>query len=155
MTETPTLADFRHGLIFLRDGHPAQALEYFRRAAELEKRNPIYLFFLGLSVARAQKKWTMAVEFCETALRMKRNEAQLYLNLAEVYVSAGRRENAIQILDTAVGNIGHNARIRRIRDKLGRRHASVLPFLDRQHFLNRGLGKWRHRAVAYFRRSES
>jgi Flp pilus assembly protein TadD len=154
MPETPALAVFKQGLKFLRDGHPAQALESFRHAAELEQTNPIYLSFLGLSVARAQKKWTPALDFCETAVRMKRDEAQLYLNLAEVYVSAGRREKAIQMLDAAMRNIGHDARIKRIRDKFGWRHSLVLPFLDRQHFLNRGLGKWRHRAVAYLRRSE-
>jgi Flp pilus assembly protein TadD len=109
MAETPALVDFKRGLTFLRDGYPAQALECFRHAAALEQTNPIYLSFLGLSVARAQKKWTPALDFCETALRMKHKEVQLYVNLAEVYVSAGRRENAVQILDAALRNIGPDA----------------------------------------------
>jgi Flp pilus assembly protein TadD len=151
MAERPGLVDFKQGLRFLRDGHAAQALECFRHAVEFEQTNPIYLSFLGLSVARSERNWTSALEFCETALRMKRNEARLYLNLAEVYVSAGRREKAVQILDAALRNIGDDPGIKRMRGKLGRRHPLVLPFLDRQHLLNRALGKWRHRAVVYLR----
>jgi Flp pilus assembly protein TadD len=107
MPHNPAFADFKHGLTLLRNGHASEALEYFRRAAEVEKCNPVYLSFLGLAVARAQKEWTTAVDFCETALRMKRNEAQLYVNLAEVYVSADRRENAVRefVTSSAAGTI--------------------------------------------------
>ena len=35
---------------------------------------------------------------CDSAVRMKRNQAQLYLNLAEVYISAGRKEDAREAL---------------------------------------------------------
>jgi Flp pilus assembly protein TadD len=149
MAERHGLVEFKQGLTFLRDGYAAQAVECFRHAVELEQTNPIYISFLGLSLARAEKKWKPALEFCETALRMKRNEARLYVNLVEVLVSTGQREKAIQLLDAAPQNIRENAGIKRMRDKLGRRHPAVLPFLDRQNFLNRGLGKWRHRTMAY------
>jgi Flp pilus assembly protein TadD len=102
MAERPSLVDFKQGLRFLRDGHSAQALECFCHAVELEQTNPIYISFLGLALARAEKKWKAALEFCETALHMKRNETRLYMNLAEVYVSTGQREKAVQILDAAL-----------------------------------------------------
>jgi tetratricopeptide (TPR) repeat protein len=53
-------------------------------------------------LARAQSKWTAAVELCKTAINMQRKKAQLYMNLADVYVSAGRRDRAIETLDTAL-----------------------------------------------------
>jgi Tetratricopeptide repeat len=89
------------------------------------------------------------VELCRTALSLKRNDAQLYLNLAQVYVSAGRREDAVQTLDTAVSYCGTDTRIRRrrMRGKLGRRGSPVLPFFGRENFLNRSLGKLRHRVL--------
>jgi Flp pilus assembly protein TadD len=139
------LTEFKQGISLLRNGHSAEAVEHLRYAAESERQNPFYLSFLGLSVARAQRKWSAAVKLCETALSLRRTEAQLYLNLAEVYVSAGRRDDAVAVLDRGLVYFSVDARIRRARADLGRRCTPPLPFLERGHFLNRSLGKLRHR----------
>ena len=154
MGEDATVAEFKVGIKLLRDGHPNEAFEYFRNAADSEQRNPFYLSFLGLSVARAQRKWAAALQLCETALSLRRSEAQFYLNLAEVYVSAGRRDDAVAVLDRSLMYLRVDARIRRARANLGRRCSPVLPFLDRGHFLNRGLGKLRHRVLGRLGNSE-
>jgi hypothetical protein len=93
------------------------------------------------------------VELCKTAVIMKRNEAQLYVNLAEVCVSAGRRTDAVEILDTALKYCGADARITRVRAKLGRRSSPVLSFLERDNVVNRSLGKLRHRMLKRLRKS--
>jgi Flp pilus assembly protein TadD len=145
MAEDAAVADFKLGINLLRKGHSVEATKYFRQAAELEHENPYYLSFLGVSVARAQRKWAAAVKLCETALSLRRNEVQLYLNMAEVYVSAGRRDDAVEVLDKALIYFRTDARIRRARANLGMRCSPVLPFLERGHFLNRSLGKLRRR----------
>lgn len=145
MPENSAFAEFKQGIGLLQNGHSAEAVEYLRHAAELDQQNPFYLSFLGVSVARSQRKWTAAVELCKSALSLRRNEAQLYLNLAEVYVSAGRRDDAIEVLERALIQIRLDPRIKRARAKLGRRSPPVLSFLDRGHILNRKLGKLRHR----------
>jgi Flp pilus assembly protein TadD len=145
--ENSALAEFKQGIGLLQNGHSAEAVEYLRHAAELDQQNPYYLSFLGVSVARSQRKWTAAVELCKAALSLKRNEAQLYLNLSEVYVAAGRRDDAIEILERALIQMRLDPRIKRARAKLGRRSPPVLPFLDRGHILNRKLGKLRHRVL--------
>ena len=61
--------------------------------------------FWGCLLARAQRKWAAAVELCEMAISLRRNEAQLYLNLAEVYVAAGRRDDAVEVLDRGFDSI--------------------------------------------------
>ena len=147
MAEQSALAEFKQGIELLRNGKSDEAVEYLRHAAELKQQNPYYLSFLGVSVARAQRKWAAAVELCETALSLRRSEAQLYLNLAEVYVSAGRRDDAVEALDRGLHYLSADPRIRRARANLGRRRSPVLPFLDRGHFLNRSLGKLRHRVL--------
>jgi Flp pilus assembly protein TadD len=147
MAEDSALAEFKQGIKLLQGGHSDEALEYLRHAAELEQQNPYYLSFLGVAVARAQRKWAAAAKFCETALSSRRSEAQFYLNLAEVYVSAGRRDDAVAVLDRGLIHFNANARIRRARAKLGRRCSPVMPFLERGHFLNRSLGKLRHRVL--------
>src|SRR5580692_8102105 len=110
MATNPALAEFKQGISLLRSGHSAEAVEYMRRAAELKQQEPYYLSFLGVSIARAQRKWAAAADLCETALTLKRNEVQLYLNLAEVYMSAGRREDAIETLDTGLRCCGADIR---------------------------------------------
>ena len=133
----------------LRDERPDDALNHFRAAAELEKQNPYYLSFLGVSVARSQRKWDHALTLCEMAVQTKHNEPQLYLNLAEVYMLAGRKEEALLTLDRAQSKFGGDGRIVQARKKLGCRRAPVLPFLDRQHALNRSLGILRSRMTRW------
>jgi Flp pilus assembly protein TadD len=155
MADNAGLAEFKQGIELLRKGQSSEALEYLRHAAELKQQNPYYLSFLGVSMARAERKWAPAVELCKTALSLKRTDAQLYLNLAQVYVSAGRREDAVLTLDTAVSYCGTDARIRRMRGKLGKRGSPILPFLERENFLNRSLGKLRHRVLLRLRKPEN
>jgi Flp pilus assembly protein TadD len=155
MADQPALAEFKEGIRLLRDGHPADAYEYFRRASELDKQNPYYLSFTGLSVSRARQKWVDPVALCETALSLKRNETQLYLNLAEVYESARRQDDAVLVLEKGLIYCKGDNRIARARANLGRRRPPVLPSLDRGHFLNRTLGKLRHRVSGSLRKSEN
>jgi len=154
MAEGTALSEFKQGLSLLRNGRSAEAVEYLRHAAEMEQQNPLYLSFLGVSVARAQRKWATAVKLCETGLSLRRTEAQLYLNMAEVYVSAGRRDDAVAVLDRGLIYFSADARIKRARANLGKRCPPVLSFLEREHFLNRGLGKLRHRLSGRVGKSE-
>jgi Flp pilus assembly protein TadD len=149
MTESVALTEFKLGVKMLRDARPHTALAHFRKAADLEKNNPYYLSFVGVSLARAERNWKTSLELCESALTMKHNEAQLYLNLAEIYTSAGRREEALMTLDRALASLGPLARIQQARQKLGRRRSPALPFLDRQNFLNKQLGFLRHRILTW------
>ena len=155
MAEDSALAEFKKGVSLLRNGQPGEAFEYLRHAAELDQKNPYYLSFLGVSVARSQRKWAAAVELCEKALSLRRKEAQLYLNLAEVYIAAGRRDDAVEILDKGLIYFSVDTRIRRARANLGKRGAPVLPFLERGHFLNRSLGMLRRRVSGRLRKSKS
>jgi Flp pilus assembly protein TadD len=152
MSEYSALAEFKEGIKLLRNGQSYEAIEYLRHAAETNQQNPYYLSFLGVSVARAQRKWAAAVQLCETALALRRNEVQLYLNLAEVYVAAGRRDDAVAVLDRALLCASMDVRVRRARADLGKRSSPILPFLEREHFLNRNLGKLRHRMLGGLRK---
>jgi Flp pilus assembly protein TadD len=153
MAEHSALDEFKQGVKLLRNGQSAEALEYLRHAAELNQQNPYYLSFLGVSVARAQRKWAPAVQLCETALSLRRNEVQLYLNLAEVYVAAGRRDDAVAVLDRGLLYSRLDVRVKRARAQLGKRNSPVLPFLERGNLLNVYLGKLRHRVLGGSRKS--
>ena len=148
MPDGSAVAQFKQGVQLLQEGYPLEAHGRFQRAVELENQNAYYLSFLGVSEARGQKKWAAAADHCESALKLKRDEAQFYLNLAEVYVSSGRREDAVAVLDRGLIYLVDDQRLRRARARMGRRRSSVLPFLERGSFLNRSLGKLRHQVLA-------
>ena len=143
--EPEHLLEFREGVELLKNEYPAKALVKLRHAFESDKRNPYYISFLGLSIARAEQKWDEASELCETALQLNRKEIKFHLNLVEVLVLAGQRDKALDRIHSASRLFGNDARLKRVRSKLEKRRAPLLPFLARNHFLNRELGKLLHR----------
>lgn len=152
-TETTTdksldsFTEFKEGVKLLKNGYPQKALVKLQSAFESDKHNPYYISFLGMSIARAQQKWAQASEFCEMAIQLNPKEIQFHLNLAEVYALAGLREMSLHKLDYAMGLFGDDSRLKRARSKVEKRRTPVLPFMGRDHFLNRELGKLRHRIL--------
>jgi tetratricopeptide (TPR) repeat protein len=145
--EMDPVANFKQGIRLLKDGHPKEALALFRLSFECEKHNPYYLSYLGLSIARAERKWEQASELCEIAIQLKNTEIQFYLNLAEVFTLSRRRERAFDTLDAALEIFGEDESLRQVRSRLEKRRSPVLSFFSRDHFLNRKLGKLRHGAL--------
>jgi predicted Zn-dependent protease len=139
------MSDFKECLQNLRDGHPDEALQHARRALGVAPKNPFYLSYTGLLAALAEKRYADAETLCREAVGMKHNHAQLYLNLADVYIQAGRTAEAIATLEKGLVSAGRDFRIRRALEKLGVRRDPVFAFLHRSHPLNRGLGRLRHR----------
>ena len=153
MMDTDAFREFKQGLTLLRDNYPRKALAHMQRAVELDKNNPYYMSYLGVVLARSEKKWAEAEELCDSAVRMKRNQAQLYLNLAEVYATAGRREDAVEALQSGLKFAQRDVRLNMALTRLAQRRPRVLGFLNRQHPLNRQLGALRHRTMQLFGQS--
>jgi len=143
--EFDPMHEFREGVELLKNEYPQKALVRFRRAYESDKHNAYYISFLGLAIARAQGKWEQACELCEIAVQLKPKELQFHLNLGEVYASAGRRGKALAQFDDALELFGEDARLVLARSKVEERRRPIVPILGRAHFLNRELGKLRHR----------
>jgi tetratricopeptide (TPR) repeat protein len=148
--EVDPKVEFREGIKLLKNDYPQKALVRFKRAFESEKHNAYYISFFGLAIARAQRKWDRASDLCEAAVQLNPKEIQFHLNLGEVYALAGRREKALDKLECAMRLFGEDARLVDARGKVEKRRAPVLPFFGRGHFLNRQLGKLRHRILKRF-----
>jgi Flp pilus assembly protein TadD len=153
MMDTEAFREFKTGLTFLRDNYADRALQHIQRATDLERNNPYYMSYLGVALARTQKKWADAERLCDAAVRMKRNQAQLYLNLAEVYVASGRREDARDALMAGMKYARRDIRLNIAMAKLTNRRNPVFSFLERKHPLNRHFGMLRHKAMSAFGRS--
>jgi Flp pilus assembly protein TadD len=147
MTETEAFKEFKQGLALLRDNFADKALTHMQRAAQLEKSNPYYMSYLGVVLARSEEKWAEAEQLCDSAVRLKRNQAQLYLNLAEVYATAGRREDALETLQAGLKYARRDIRLNLAINRLIQRRSPVFSFLSRRHPLNRQIGRLRHRTL--------
>src|SRR5262245_36891051 len=147
MTDTEAFKEFKQGLALLRDNYAEKALPHMQKATQLEKNNPYYMSYLGVVLARSEQKWAEAEKLCDNAVRMKRNQAQLYLNLAEVYATAGRRDDAVDALQAGLKYARRDVRLTIAMNRLTRRREPVLSVLNRQHPVNRQLGMIRHRAL--------
>jgi len=152
MSESEALRTFKQGLSLLRSHYPGKALPLFSKAVGLDKHNPFYLSYLGLALAQARGDIDEAEELCCAAVRMKRTQPELYLNLAEVYRRAGKKEDAVETLNTGLLLTKRDSRLSQALRKLGLRRPPVLTFLDRKHFLNRQLGRLRHRVLKSIRK---
>jgi predicted Zn-dependent protease len=147
MIQIEAFQEFRSGLAHLRGGDAHKALPHLRCALDQEPDNPYYISYVGVALAAAEQKWAEAEKLCHSAMRMNRRQAQLYLNLAEVYVAADRRQDAADILARGLHYAPHDLRLKMALDRLAMRRPPVLPFLPRLHSVNRHLGKLRHRAL--------
>jgi hypothetical protein len=74
----------------------------------------------------------------------------LYLNLAEVYATAGRKEEAVEALQSGLKFARRDVRLTIAMNKLTSRRSPVFSFLSRRHPLNRQIGILRHRALRIF-----
>jgi Flp pilus assembly protein TadD len=154
MLDTEAFREFKQGLTLLRDNYAGRALPHMQRAIELDKNNPYYMSYLGVVLARSEQKWGEAERLCDAAVRMKRNQAQLYLNLAEVYATAGRRDEAVDALQAGLKFARRDVRLTIAMNRLMQRREPVFSFLTRKHPVNRQLGLLRHRAMRILGRSE-
>jgi predicted Zn-dependent protease len=141
------MSDFKECLKHIRDGHPDEALADIRRALGSVPQNPFYLSYAGLLAALAEQRFGDGERLCREALGSRHNHPQLYLNLAQVYQTAGRPHEAIDVLEKGFTSTGRDKGIRRALEKLGRRREPVLSFLHRNNPMNRILGKWRYRLM--------
>jgi len=139
------LPEFKECLKAFRDGHSQEALQHARSALSRSPRNPFYMSYVGLLVAVTEDRYADAQALCQEALSLRHNHAQLYLNLAEVYRLAGRKDDAIATLEKGMISSGRDFRLRRALETIGVRRDPVVTFLHRSHPINRTLGRWRHR----------
>ena len=147
MAEVEAVTEFKEGLALLRNNYASKALPYFTRALELDKANPFYISYLGLAMAAGERNWDAAEELCLQALKMRRTQPELYLNLADVYRLMGRRQEAVETLSQGMQMTKQDPRIAEVLHRYGSRRSPVLPFLDRNNLLNRKLGKLRYRVM--------
>ena len=148
MDQATAEKEFHEGLKLFKEGIRDRALEKMKQALEHDPNNPLYMSHLGLLMGKVLKKFKAAEEMCTQALKKKRTEPQFYLNLAELYVLARRKEQAVDTLTDGLKFTKRNPKIHEALRELGIRRPLIVPFLSRNNALNRDLGWLRHKVMA-------
>ena len=139
---------FRNGLMALVDRNFAEAAEFFRAAMEAERNlseagrcKARSLSYYGLSLALADRPTRQAIEACEMAVRADSKDPDLHLNLGRVLALAGRTTRALAAFGAGLALNPEHRGLRAEGSKIDRRKRPVVPFLNRSHPLNHGLGR--------------
>jgi tetratricopeptide (TPR) repeat protein len=102
------------------------------------------LSYFGLCLALVQKKFKPAIDLCKRAIDLQFYNVDHYANLARVYIAAGNRKKAIEIVDQGLKAHPDDETLLEVRQGLGVRARPPVPFLDRAHPINVTLGQARH-----------
>jgi predicted Zn-dependent protease len=134
---------FARALEALAAGETPAALALLERAFKLQD-NPAWLSYLGYCIAKERGQVKKGSELCHEALKAQPDNPVHYLNLAKVQVIAGQKSAALESLRKGMA-LGGTAETAALLGRLGTRKPPVLPFLSRDHFLNKYLGMILHR----------
>jgi tetratricopeptide (TPR) repeat protein len=100
--------------------------------------------YYGLCVARLDKKYTEAIEFCQISLRVQPTNPEHYENLGKIYLLMRNRKKAVETFYEGLQHEPANPPITRVLRRIGQRREPVIPFLSRDFPLNIWLGRRRH-----------
>lgn len=137
------LAAYERGRRALAANDLPSALSALREAQGLAPDHAQIRSGLGLALALAERDFEQARKLCESAAKQEFFNPELYLNLARVYLSVGRRPEALRYLRRGQMIDPGHAAIREAIEELGMRRLPILPFLPRRHVVNRMLGSVR------------
>lgn len=104
-------------------GRPADGLSYF-----------------GLCVAIAEKQTKKGIELCQEAIEKQFYDARHHANLVRLHIAKGKRRHAVRAMEEALRSLPSDERLLKLRKEMGYRTRNVVPFLSREHALNRALG---------------
>lgn len=136
---------FERGRTLLARGQEGEAFEHLRTAHQIEPGNARYRSYYGLALALVQRRFDRALELCRSAAKEEFFNPEVYTNLARVYLAFGFRAEGIRYLRRALMlDPCHEPTLDELH-RLGVRLPPVLPFLPRNHLLNRWLGLLRRR----------
>jgi tetratricopeptide (TPR) repeat protein len=110
----------------------------FEQAIEQEK-SPTACSFLAYCLAKTRKEYAKAIALAEEALASEPANATYHLNLGRIYLMAGDKGHALQILRKGMQQ-GGDPQILAELELHGTRKPPIFPSLPRNHPLNKFAG---------------
>ncbi len=147
---------FKAGIKLLNDKKYSDALASIKMAIKkggyenMDEVPPLYLSYLGLAMALAEKRYRNGATICEKAIKKEFYNPLFHLNLGKVYVAGGYKHKAIRAFHNGLRIDGDHDEIMTEIKKMGLRRKPVIPFLTRTHVLNKYLGLLFHKSERAF-----
>lgn len=120
-----------------------KALAHLENALELCD-NPDWHSYAGLCIALERNEFLVGEHLCNASIEHDEDNPVHYLNLAKVYLAAGKKAEALETLRQGMSR-GGDERILSLLSQLGTRNPPVFSFLKRSHPLNKYMGILLHR----------
>jgi tetratricopeptide (TPR) repeat protein len=137
----------RRGVALLEGGHGHEGFEHLSRAYLADPQNARFRSSYALALALVRGQFLGAVELARAAVRQEFHNAELYLNLARIYLAFDFKAEAIRFLRRGLMVDPENSRLHRKLGELGVRRRPPIRFLPRGHVLNRMLGRLQARVL--------
>lgn len=106
--------------------------------------DPAWHSYAGLCIAMERGEFVVAEHLCLASIEHDEADPNHYLNLGKVYLAAGRKREALDVLRRGMDR-GGNERILALLCQLGTRNQPFFPSLKRSHPLNKLFGILLHR----------
>jgi tetratricopeptide (TPR) repeat protein len=139
------------GLENCRNGRWEAGLDLLRKAARKEGRQgqfpSVYYSYLGYGAARFDNERRDGLALCRHAVTMDPDDPENYLNLARVSLLIDNRRQAVAAVQRGLRIDATFVPLLALRAGMGYRRKPPLGFLSRGHWLNRWLGRRRHRRL--------
>ena len=141
------------GMLYVREGRYEEAFRALRQAmfrySEQKTHELPYplMSYYGLCLVVLRQEPPLGMTLCKRAVNEAGNKSEFYWNLGKAYLALRNKAQAITAFQHGL-EIDDDPRLTSELRRLGVRGRPLLPFLPRQHFLNRCLGRWRGKSRA-------
>lgn len=136
-------SEFRDGIAALAKGDHSEALDVFALADHKTSRNDVYKnkyqSFHGLMLVYAGQ--SKGIELCRAASANECFDGDVFYNQARAELELEHRRQAVMALRRGLSFDSSHPDLLCLRQSLGVRRGSVIPFLGRDNIFNKFLGK--------------
>lgn len=105
----------------------------------------LFFAYLGYGLARLQGETDEGVRLCRRALELDIYQPENYYYLASALLLTEDRRSAVDVIEQGLQIDATHEGLQSLKTEIGQRRRPVLPFLARDNFLNRSVGRLRHR----------
>ena len=129
----------------LLEADPRAAHRIFEKAYRRNPNDPRVLSNYGLTLVLVERDRQRGIRFCEEAVRRGTLTTEVLVNLAKALVQTRNKEQAVRALRKAQELAPDDPRVGYEFVALGLRREPPIPWLPREFFLNKWIGKltWR------------
>jgi tetratricopeptide (TPR) repeat protein len=136
------------GILYVREGRYEEAFRSLRQAmlrySEQNNHELPYplMSYYGLCLVVLRQDPSRGLTLCKRAVDEAGSKPDFYWNLGKAYLALRKKPQAITAFQHGL-EIDDDPRLAAELRRLGVRRRPLVPFLPREHFLNRCLGLWR------------